>query len=188
VLISYQNAAYLAAKQGLGVIDAVIDALRKAGYDKPGSQKVYIQSTNSSVLLKFKEKTKYELVYKIDETVGDAVKAAVDDIKSFASAVVISKESIFPRNTGFLTTFTNIVPTLQASNLSIFVETFSNEFVSQAWDYYSDPTMEINSFIQEAGINGVITEFPKTASRFSSKCYTIPMYHKVITLLPRLMT
>jgi glycerophosphoryl diester phosphodiesterase len=62
------------------------------------------------------------------------------------------------------------VPTLQASNLSIFVETFSNEFVSQAWDYFSDPTVEINSFIQEAGINGVITEFPKTASRFSSKC------------------
>jgi hypothetical protein len=42
VLVSYQNAAYLAAKQGLGVIDAVIDALSKAGYDKPGSQKVYI--------------------------------------------------------------------------------------------------------------------------------------------------
>ncbi|WJX64833.1 glycerophosphodiester phosphodiesterase [Trifolium repens] len=174
ILIVVENAAYLAAKQGLGVIDAVIDALRKAGYDKPGSQKVYIQSTNSSVLLKFKEKTKYELVYKIDETVGDAVKAAVDDIKSFASAVVISKESIFPRNIGFLTTFTNIVPTLQASNLSIFVETFSNEFVSQAWDYYSDPTMEINSFIQEAGINGVITEFPKTASRFSkNKCLNL---------------
>jgi glycerophosphoryl diester phosphodiesterase len=170
VLVSYQNAAYLAAKQGLGVIDAVIDALRKAGYDKPGSQKVYIQSTNSSVLLKFKEKTKYELVYKIDETVGDAVKAAVDDIKSFASSVVISKESIFPRNTGFLTTFTSIVPKLQDSNLAIFVETFSNEFVSQAWDYFSDPTVEINSFIQEAGINGVITDFPKTASRFSSKC------------------
>ncbi|WJX59597.1 glycerophosphodiester phosphodiesterase [Trifolium repens] len=174
ILIVVENAAYLAAKQGLGVIDAVIDALSKAGYDKPGSQKVYIQSTNSSVLLKFKEKTKYELVYKIDETVGDAVKAAVDDIKSFASAVVISKDSIFPRNTGFLTTFTNIVPTLQASNLSIFVETFSNEFVSQAWDYFSDPTVEINSFIQEAGINRVITEFPKTASRFSkNKCLNL---------------
>ncbi|MCI46860.1 glycerophosphoryl diester phosphodiesterase family protein, partial [Trifolium medium] len=106
---------------------------------------------------------KYELVYKIDETVGDAAKAAVEDIKTFASSVVISKLSVFPQNAGFLTTSTNIVPKLKAANLSVFVETFNNEFVSQAWDYFSDPTVEINSFIQEAEINGVITAFPKTA-------------------------
>ncbi|KAL5101235.1 hypothetical protein RYX36_005562 [Vicia faba] len=174
VLIIVENAAYFAEKLGLSVIDTVIDALSKAGYDKPGSQKVYIQSTNSSVLLKFKEKTKYELVYKIDETVSDAAKAAVEDIKSFASSVVINKDSVFPRSASFLTSFTRIVPTLQASNLSIFVETFSNEFVSQAWDYFSDPTVEINSFIQEAGINGIITDFPKTASRYSrNKCLNL---------------
>ena len=74
------------------MIDVVISALSKACYDKPGSQKVYIQSTNSSVLLKFKEKTSYELVYKIDETVGDAANATVEDIKSFASSVVVNKE------------------------------------------------------------------------------------------------
>ncbi|XP_045831810.1 glycerophosphodiester phosphodiesterase GDPDL1-like [Trifolium pratense] len=171
ILIVIENAAYLAEKQQISVTDVVIEALRNAGYDKPGSQKVYIQSTNSSVLLKFKEKTKYELVYKIDETVGDAVKAAVEDIKTFASSVVISKDSVFPRNTGFLTTFTNIVPKLKAANLSVFVEIFNNEFVSQAWDYFSDPTVEINSYIQEAEIKGVITPFPKTASRYSrNKC------------------
>lgn len=98
--------------------DAVIDALSKAGYDKPGSQKVYIQSTNSSVLLKFKEKTKYELVYQIDESVGDATNAAAEDIKTFASSVVINKDSVFPKNAGFVTTQTNIVEKLQASNLS----------------------------------------------------------------------
>ncbi|XP_058742900.1 glycerophosphodiester phosphodiesterase GDPDL1-like [Vicia villosa] len=174
VLIIVENAAYFAEKLGLSVTDAVIDALSKAGYDKPGSQKVYIQSTNSSVLLKFKEKTKYELVYKIDETVSNATNAAVEDIKSFASSVVINKDSVFPRSAGFLTSYTKIVPTLKASNLSIFVETFSNEFVSQAWDYFSDPTVEINSFIQEAGINGIITDFPKTASRYSrNKCLNL---------------
>jgi glycerophosphoryl diester phosphodiesterase len=114
----YQNAAYLAEKQGLSVTDVVIDALSKAGYDKPGSQKVYIQSTNSSVLLKFKEKTKYELVYQIDEGVGDATNAAAEDIKTFASSVVVNKDSVFPRNAGFATTQTNIVEKLQASNLS----------------------------------------------------------------------
>jgi glycerophosphoryl diester phosphodiesterase len=100
------------------VTDVVIDALSKAGYDKPGSQKVYIQSTNSSVLLKFKEKTKYELVYQIDEGVGDATNAAAEDIKTFASSVVVNKDSVFPRNAGFATTQTNIVEKLQASNLS----------------------------------------------------------------------
>ncbi|XP_004491451.1 glycerophosphodiester phosphodiesterase GDPDL4-like [Cicer arietinum] len=174
VLIIVENAAYLAENQGFSVTDKVIDALRKAGYDKPGSQKVYIQSTNSSVLLKFKEKTNYELVYKIDETVSDAANAAVEDIKTFAGSVVINKDSVFPQNSGFITGATNTVPKLQASNLSVFVETFSNEFVSQAWDFFSDSTVEINSYIQGAGIDGVITDFPKTASRYSrNKCLNL---------------
>lgn len=167
---SYQNAAYLADKQGLSVIDAVIGALSKAGYDKPGSQKVYIQSTNSSVLLKFKEKTSYELVYKIDETIGDAANAAVEDIKSFASSVVVNKDSVIPNNNLFLTAYTNIVPKLKNANLSVFVETFSNEFVSQAWDFFSDATVEINTYITGAQIDGIITDFPKTADRYRSKC------------------
>lgn len=171
MFFSYQNAAYLAEKQGLGVTDTVIDALRSAGYDKPGSQKVYIQSTNSAVLLKFKEKTNYELVYKIDEIVYDASNEAVEYIKSFADAVVINKKSVFPWDNGFLTSSkTRIVPKLKASNLSVFVETFSNEFVSQAWDFLSDSTVDINSFVQDAEIDGIITDFPKTASRYRSKC------------------
>ncbi|KAL2972876.1 hypothetical protein AAZX31_14G017100 [Glycine max] len=171
VAIIVENAAYLADKQGLSVIDAVIGALSKAGYDKPGSQKVYIQSTNSSVLLKFKEKTSYELVYKIDETVGDAANAAVEDIKSFASSVVVNKDSVIPNNNQFLTAYTNIVPKLKNANLSVFVETFSNEFVSQAWDFFSDPTVEINSYIEGAQIDGIITDFPKTADRYRrNKC------------------
>jgi glycerophosphoryl diester phosphodiesterase len=130
-LFSYQNAAYLAEKQGLGVTDAVVDALSKAGYDKPGIQNVYIQSTNSSVLLKFKEKTNYNLVYKIDKIVGDASNAAVEAIKNFAGSVVMNKQSVFPSNEAFLSSSTtNIVRKLKASNLSVFVETFSNEFVS----------------------------------------------------------
>lgn len=154
------------------MIDAVINALTDAGYDKPGSQKVYIQSTNSSVLLKFKEKTSYELVYKIDEIVGDAAVAAVEDIQKFATAVIVSKDSVFSNNDKFLTSTTKTVPKLNAANLSVFVETFSNEFVSQAWDFYSDATVEINSFLNAEGIkiDGIITDYPKTADRYRSKC------------------
>ncbi|ESW14360.1 hypothetical protein PHAVU_008G274200 [Phaseolus vulgaris] len=176
ISISVENAAYLAEKQGLSVIDAVINALSSAGYDKPGSQKVYIQSTNSSVLLKFKEKTSYELVYKIDEIVGDAASAAVEDIKKFASAVIVSKDSVFSNNDKFLTSTTKIVPKLNAANLSVFVETFSNEFVSQSWDFFSDATVEINSYLNAEGvkIDGIITDFPKTADRYRrNKCLNL---------------
>ncbi|XP_061375656.1 glycerophosphodiester phosphodiesterase GDPDL3-like [Gastrolobium bilobum] len=174
VLIIVENAAYLAGKEGLSVTDAVIDALSKAGYDKPGAQKVFIQSTDSAVLLKFKEKTKYELVYKVNETVSDVDNKAVQDIKSFAGSVVVNKESVYPRNNGFLIGSTTTLSKLKAANLSVFVETFSNEFVSQAWDFFSDATVEINTYIQAVEIDGVITDFPKTADRYRrNKCLNL---------------
>ncbi|XP_022735529.1 glycerophosphodiester phosphodiesterase GDPDL3-like [Durio zibethinus] len=165
VLISIENAPYL-AEQGYGVTDAVLNTLSKAGYDKQTAQTVMIQSSNSSVLMKFKSKTNYKLVYKVDEDIGGAESTTIDDIKRFASAVVISKDCVFPENTAFITGVTDVVPRLQKANLSVYVQTFSNEFVSQAWDYLSDATVEINSFYTVAGIDGVITDFPKTSNRY----------------------
>ncbi|KAK0601323.1 hypothetical protein LWI29_023199 [Acer saccharum] len=166
VLISIENAAYLAEKQGLGVTDAVMMALKDGGYDNQTDLKVMIQSTNSSVLMKFKDNYKYEIVYKIEESIRDASNASVEDIKKFADSVVINKESVFPLNSAFLTTLTDVVSKLQAFKLPIYVELFSNEFISQAWDFFSDATVEINSFVMGTGINGVITVFPETAARY----------------------
>lgn len=46
------------------MIDAVVDALSKAGYNNPTRKKVMIQSSSSAVLTKLKEKkTNYEFVY-----------------------------------------------------------------------------------------------------------------------------
>ena len=165
-----QNAPYLAKEKNLSVIDTVIDTLRKADYDEPGAPNVMIQSTDSSVLLKFKEKTKYELVYMIDEIVGDIDDSALSDIKTFAHSVVIKRGSVYLTNEFFLTASTKTVPKLKSSNLSVYVQTFHNEFVSQEWDFMSDPTEQINTFVQDAGINGVITGFPQTADRYRSKC------------------
>ncbi|KAK8527154.1 hypothetical protein V6N13_085008 [Hibiscus sabdariffa] len=165
VLISIENAPYL-AEQGFGVTDAVLNALSKAGYDKQTAQKVMIQSSNSSVLMKFKGKANYQLVYKVDEDIGGAQSSTIEDIRRFASAVVISKDSVFPENSAFLAGTTDVVQRLQAANLSVFVQTFSNEFTAQAWDFFSDATIEINSFYAGAGINGVITDFPKTSDRY----------------------
>lgn len=149
--------------------NAILDALTKAGYDKPGSRKVMIQSTHSSVLKIFKDKSKYERVYKVDKNIRDAVDSAIEDIKTFADSVVVGKASVFPQTSAFLVNSTNTVARLQSFNLPVYVETFSNEFVSQAWDYYSDAFVEINSFVIGAKVNGIITDFPKTADRYRSK-------------------
>ncbi|KAG6592070.1 Glycerophosphodiester phosphodiesterase GDPDL4, partial [Cucurbita argyrosperma subsp. sororia] len=175
VLIHIENAAYLAKEQGLGVIDAVIDSLSKAGYDNQTAQKVLIQSPNSPVLIKFKqEKKEYELVYKVDESISDVLNSTVVDIKSFANSVTVSKTSVLPVNQQFLIGPTDVVTKLQSLNISVYVETFSNEFVSQAWDFFSDATVEINSFVMGSGIDGVITDFPKTSARYKkNRCLTM---------------
>ncbi|XP_047181452.1 glycerophosphodiester phosphodiesterase GDPDL3-like [Vigna umbellata] len=162
ILIGIENAAYLAEKQNLNVITAVLDALNKT---KPRSHKVMIQSTHSSVL-KILDKSKFERVYKVDENIGDASETAIKDIKRFADSVVIGKKSVFPETEAFLVNATNIVAKLKSAKLRVYVETFSNEFVSQAWDYYSDASIEINSFVIGTKVNGIITDFPKTADRY----------------------
>ncbi|KAJ0102396.1 hypothetical protein Patl1_04048 [Pistacia atlantica] len=155
-------AAYLAENEGIGATDAVITALKDAGYDNRTTLKVMIQSTNSSVLTKFKNNKNYELVYKVDESIRDALNSTVEDIKEFAHSVVVNKDSVFPENNLFLTGFSQVVPKLQAFNLS-------------------DATEEINTYYQSAGVNGIITEFPSTADRYRKNlCLNLgnstPMY------------
>uniref|UniRef100_A0A2N9FD13 glycerophosphodiester phosphodiesterase n=1 Tax=Fagus sylvatica TaxID=28930 RepID=A0A2N9FD13_FAGSY len=166
VLISIENAAYLAEELGLSVTQAVKDALSKANYDNKVAPRVMIQSRSSSVLMQFKDKTKYERVYMVEENIRDALNSTVEDIKQFADSVTVSKTSVFPENMAFVTGVTDIVSKLQSFKLPVYVETFSNEFVSQAWDFFSDATVEINSYVTGVNVDGVITDFPKTAARY----------------------
>ncbi|KAK3129042.1 hypothetical protein QOZ80_6BG0470650 [Eleusine coracana subsp. coracana] len=93
IMITVENAAFMAEKLDFGVVDLVIKALDDSGYNKQTAKKVMIQSTNSSVLVKFKQETKYDLVYKIDENVRDAAPSSIANIKKFASAVSVGTES-----------------------------------------------------------------------------------------------
>lgn len=164
VMISIENAAYL-AKQGLGVTGAVLDALRKAGYNNQTTKKVMIQSNDSSVLEEFKESS-YELVYLVDDNISDIKNSTLLEIKTFAKSVVITKDSVFPSDDAFLVSQTNIVQKLQSANLQVYVRLFNNEFVSQAWDFFSDSSSELNNYVLGAGIDGVVTEYPGTAARY----------------------
>ncbi|KAL0845382.1 hypothetical protein Bca101_018628 [Brassica carinata] len=181
VLISVENAVYLREKQGLDVVKAVLDTLMETGYSNGTAKtKVMIQSTNSSVLVNFRKQSKYETVYKVEEKIVDISDSAIEDINKFANAVVIGKESVFSLFDSFITRQTKVVEKLQKSKLPVYVELFQNEFVSQPFDFFSDPTVEINSYITGVGINGIITEFPFTAARYRrNRCLgekELPLY------------
>ncbi|MCD7466737.1 hypothetical protein HAX54_003742 [Datura stramonium] len=164
VMINIENAAYL-AKQGYGVTGAVLDALSKAGYNNQTAKKVMIQSNESSVLEEFK-KSSYELVYKVDDDISDIENSTILEIKTFAKSVIITKKSVFPSDSAFIIGQTNVVSKLQSANLSVYVRLFNNEFLSQAWDFFSDSSAELNNYALGAGVNGVVTEYPGTAARY----------------------
>lgn len=164
-----QNAPYLAANQGLGVIDAVLNALSTAGYNNQTAKRVLIKSSDSAVLSTFRSRSNYERVFVIAEDVSDTTNSTIAEIRRFASSVVVSKESVFPEDAAFLTGQTDIVPKLQAFNLPVYVQFFRNEFVAQPWDFFSDPYMELNTHVSVMAINGVVTDFPATATRYKSK-------------------
>lgn len=159
----------MAEKLGFDIIDAVVTALIDTGYNNQTALGVTIQSTNSSVLAKFKQQTKYNLMYMVDERIRDAVASSVADIKKFADSVAIDKESIYPTNLDFITGQTQLVSTLQKGGLAVYVYFLRNEFTSQAWDFFSDPIVQINSFVLGAGVDGIITDFPGTGRAYKSK-------------------
>ncbi|KAL7130874.1 hypothetical protein ABFS83_13G161400 [Erythranthe nasuta] len=166
VLISIENAAYLAEKQGLGVTDTVLDALRKSGHNNQTSKKIMIKSSDSAVLEKFKSSGNYELVYLVDEDISDILNSTIVEIKEFATAVVISKRSVFPTDEAYMTGQTSVVPKIQAFNLPVYVQIFQNEFVAQAWDFFSDAYLEMLNYVDAMNINGVVTDYPATAAKF----------------------
>ncbi|WOK98134.1 glycerophosphodiester phosphodiesterase GDPDL3-like [Canna indica] len=166
IVINIENAAFLAEKLGYSITDGVMKALQGSGYSNHTNQEVMIQSQNSSVLIKFKQQSKYKLVYMVDESISDIDNTSMRDIKQFAHAVSISKQSIYPENEQFLIGETKLVQKLQSAGFAVYAYLFMNEFVSQPWDFWSDPTVEINMYVKGAGVDGIITDFPGTAATY----------------------
>ncbi|RWR91120.1 glycerophosphodiester phosphodiesterase GDPDL7 [Cinnamomum micranthum f. kanehirae] len=169
ILINIQNAAYLASNKGLDITDAVISALSKAGYDKETTQQVLIQSDDTSVLSAFQKFSNYKRVLMVPEVIGDAAKPAVEEIKHFANAVSLSRGSIVITENSFITGFTDVVNKMHAANISVYVSTLINEYVAIAFDDFSDPMVAISTYTNAFTVDGIMTEFPATATKFMSK-------------------
>ncbi|XP_074556305.1 glycerophosphodiester phosphodiesterase GDPDL4-like [Curcuma longa] len=165
VLISIEHAAFMAQQLSFSVVDSVIAALNDAGYNKT-TLEVLIQSSDSAVLVRFKQLTNYKLVYQIDKSIRNAINSSVADIRTFANAVALDKQSIYPATLLFTTGETGLVSQFQAAGLDVYAHVLCNEFVSQPWDFLSDATVEINAYVAGAGVDGIITDFPGTARRY----------------------
>ncbi|XVF89246.1 hypothetical protein PTKIN_Ptkin19aG0114700 [Pterospermum kingtungense] len=171
ILINIENAAYLASKKGFDIVDTVTKALSNASFDKQQTQQVFIESDDSSVLSKFQGISTYKRYLNIENKISDAPKPAVDEIKKYADGVVVTRPSLITIQKGYAKRKTNVVQEMHAANLPVFVFVFRNEFTAYPFDFYADPMVELATYITLLGIDGVITEFPATASRYlSSSC------------------
>ncbi|KAE9462613.1 hypothetical protein C3L33_05479, partial [Rhododendron williamsianum] len=168
ILITIQNAAYLASKKGLVITDVVATALANATFDKQRTQKVLIQSDDTQVLSKFMSNQNFQKVLLINETISAAPNMTVGEIKKYADAVSIRRASMIKGSNSFTTSFTTVVDDMHAANISVYAFPFRNEFVSLAFDFFSDPMMEIATYLAHdgLGVDGVMTEFPATANAY----------------------
>ncbi|TQD82884.1 hypothetical protein C1H46_031548 [Malus baccata] len=166
ILINIENAAYLASKAGLDIVGTVSSALSNATLDKQSTQQVLIKSDDTSVLSKFKDSKNYKRVFNIKEKISDAPKESVAEIKKYADAVIVTKDSIVKITDYFISGTTNVVKEMKAANISVYAHWMKNEFVSLMFDYFSDPMTEIASYAQGFQVDGIVTDFPGTASKY----------------------
>ncbi|OAY31786.2 hypothetical protein MANES_14G142100v8 [Manihot esculenta] len=190
ILINIENAAYLAAKKGLDIIGAVNAALSKASLDKESTLQVLIQSDDTSVLSKFKTVPSYQRVFAITNDIGDAPMQSIDEIKKFADAVNILRQSVIvvnqggTRTQGLIKSVTNVVEELKRANLTVYISVMRNEFFSLAFDYMADPTVEIATFA-EFNMDGLVSEYPATVNRyFTNVCSDLDTTPYVIAIQP----
>ncbi|CAA6657783.1 unnamed protein product [Spirodela intermedia] len=159
ILVNLENAAYLASKKGLDVVGEVSAVLVNSRF----TRQVMIQSDDSSVLARFRDSApSYRRVLLVKET----------EITRVAHAVNIPRSSVVSSSGGFLVSSTDVVAEFQAANVSVFVSVLRNEFMNIAFDFLADPIVEIASYLSQFGADGVVTEFPATATAYiRSPCY-----------------
>lgn len=103
----------------------------------------------------------------IENIIDDIPVQTVEEIKKYAEVVNIPKLDVIKGSNSLLIGLTNVVKELKGANLTVFVHILKNEYLSLAFDFWSDPNVEIATYMEL--VDGIVTEFPATAYRFMSK-------------------
>jgi glycerophosphoryl diester phosphodiesterase len=162
-----QNGYFLEKEVGLDVVGCVLGSLDAAGLHD--SDKVIIQSEDSAVLTSLKQRSRYKLAFRVvnpNESVGTP---QILEIKELAAYVSLPKPLIQQESLGYLVNDSQLVHQFHAHNVSVFVSHIWNEFVHISFDHDSDPTLELHTFVQYFKIDGLITDFPATATAYLGK-------------------
>lgn len=201
IYIDVQNAVYLRTFHSLDIVDAVINALKTANLTSE-TDKVLIASEDSSALAAFQQAMPYhQLVYRVPYLNPNAVTVTppvLQEIKNYASFVAIPHQLVDPPNdfsgsnsTYFLAAATQVVKQAHALNLTVLYYWQENEFEAFAFDYRSDPILQINSLVSFYNVDGIITDFPATVYDFLHKnqCYKptlsmMPANYTMLTVTP----
>ncbi|KAL3533145.1 hypothetical protein ACH5RR_006666 [Cinchona calisaya] len=186
VLVNIENAAYLASNKGLDIVDVVTTALSNATLDKQSTQKVLIQSDDSSVLLKFQDIKTYQRVLTIEKDISGTTEQTVQEVKIYADAVKVFRNSIvldYPNPVFMSLNFSNVVEVMHAANISVYVGVLRNEFQNFLFDYYADPYVELATLTQK-GVDGITTDYPATANAYMRSPCSNPNANLPYTILP----
>ncbi|KAL3535065.1 hypothetical protein ACH5RR_003526 [Cinchona calisaya] len=186
VLINIENAAYLASNKGLDIVGVVSTALSNATLDKQSTQKVLIQSEDSSVLLKFQDIKTYQRVLTIEKDISGSTQQTAQEVKKYADAVKVYRNSIvldYPNPVFMSLSFSNLVDVMHAANISVYVGVLRNEFQNFLFDYYADPYVELTTLTQK-GVDGIITDYPATVNAYMRSPCSNPNASLPYTILP----
>ncbi|KAH7373438.1 hypothetical protein KP509_17G055800 [Ceratopteris richardii] len=166
ILIDIQFGYFLETEVGLDVVGAVLTSLNETGLTD--SERVMIQSEDSAVLTRFQELSNHTFVYKVVDSNVSVTETEVTQIKSLANFVRLPRALVQVASNSLLLNKTDIVNLFHAQNVSVFVSYLRNEFVAIPFDYNADPTMELNTLLNVYEVDGVVTDFPATASYYLS--------------------
>lgn len=190
ILVDIQNGYFLETEIGLNVVGSVLASLNEAGLN--ASDRIVIQSEDSAVLRRIQQSTNYTLVYRVKDTGIIVTKTEVAEVKALANYVTLPRGLVQVSSSSFLLNKTDIVDEFHAQNVSVFLSYLRNEFVTLPFDYEADPILELNTLVLQYKVDGLITDFPATATAYlSNSCSnlktqatTTGLQYSIRTVLP----
>ena len=131
-----------------------------------------LKKSNTKLIFRFLNEDVIESSTK--KTYGELLKD-LKSVKEFAAGILVPKTYIWPLNKDqYLEPSTSLVKDAHALGLEVYASGFANDIVT-SYNYSYDPSAEYLQFIDnpDFSVDGVLTDFPPTASGAIGKNYSM---------------